>query len=262
MSPLLIALFLLTAALYAAVGFGGGSTYNALLVLAGTDHRILPLVALSCNLLVVTGGVARFTRTGILGKRELRRLAPLLLASVPMAWLGGRLPIAELWFVGLLGCALLLSGLQLAQQTFNTRGRIEPTEPTEPRNLPTPLALLLGSTIGLLSGIVGIGGGIFLAPILYHLRFDSPRRIAAAASVFILVNSLAGLLGQWAKLADAALLQQAFPYWPLLIAVLLGGQIGSHCSAKLLPGSWIKRLTAVLMLYVAARLLGRWFTML
>ncbi len=248
--PLVLAgLFLVTAALYAAVGFGGGSTYNALLVLNGTDFRILPAIALLGNIIVVSGGIWRFYRTGEIA---LRPLLPFLLLSIPLAWLGGRLVVPETVFIGLLGGALLLSGLRLAFQRAPT------LQNTERKPTPLAVALLTGGGIGLLSGIVGIGGGILLAPILYFLHWGSPRKIAAACSLFILVNSLSGLTGQLMKLQDLNILALVMPYWPLLPAVFIGGQIGSWFAAKGLQPLFIKRLTAILILYVAARLLYRW----
>ena len=252
MPMLLITLFFVTAVLYAAVGFGGGSTYNALLVLHGADYRILPAIALACNIIVVSGGVWRFSRAGHL---SVSRLAPFLVASVPAAWIGGRLPISETLFVGLLGGALLLSGLRMIAQT-----------PVEQSNAATatalPVALGTGGLIGLLSGLVGIGGGIFLAPVLYGLKWGTPRQIAAACSLFILANSVSGLAGQALKLQDTQALQLALPYWPLLPAVLVGGQLGSWASSQRLNPVLIKRLTAILILYVAARLLFRWSMMM
>ena len=249
----LIALFFIVAAIYAAVGFGGGSTYNALLVLSGTDYRILPSIALACNIIVVSGGVWRFSKEGLL---DAKALAPFLFASVPAAWVGGRLPISETLFIGLLGGALLLSGLRLLLQrefVLETQNR---------RSVLRWQAGLIGGAIGLLSGLVGIGGGIFLAPILYILRWDTPRKIAAACSLFILVNSVAGLSGQVMKLSDGEILSLAFPYWPLLPAVFLGGQIGSWMASKHFDPVILKRLTAALILYVAARLLLRWLGLL
>ena len=235
--------------LYAAVGFGGGSTYNALLVINGTDYRVLPAVALACNIIVVTGGVWRFSKVGLL---PVRAMAPFLGASVPAALIGGRLPVSEVLFVGLLGAALLLSGIRLWMQNDPAKTDFEA------RHTPPVLALGVGGAIGLLSGVVGIGGGIFLAPILYALRWDSPRKIAAACSLFILANSLSGLLGQVLKLSDTALLALALPYWPLLPAVFIGGQIGSWLAAGKLNPKYLKRMTAVLILYVAVRLIYKW----
>ena len=248
MSPVLTALFFITAGLYAAVGFGGGSTYSALLILTETDYRLIPIIALTCNLIVVSGGVVRFHREGVL---PVRRLIPFLLASVPAAWIGGRLPISETVFVGLLGSALLFAGLRLLFQTATKDMGGGST------SLPLPASLGLGTGIGFLSGLVGIGGGIFLAPVLYFARWGSPREIAGACSLFILANSLSGLTGQAVKLGDMQLLSAALAYWPLAVAVLGGGQIGSWLGSSRLQPDWIKRLTAVLILYVAARLLVR-----
>ena len=249
--PILLAiLFFITAAFYAAVGFGGGSTYNALLVLNGTDYRILPSIALGCNIIVVTGGVLQFWRTGDL---RIARLVPFLAASVPAAWLGGRLPVSETIFVGLLGGALLLSGLYLV---FHSTPDEAPD--SDESKVSAIISLGVGGSIGLVSGLVGIGGGIFLAPVLYMLKWGPPRQIAAACSLFILANSFSGLAGQIMKLQDTEILSLAIPYWPLLAAVLVGGHIGSWLAARGLQAIWIKRLTAILILYVAVRLLLRW----
>lgn len=242
-------LFFITAALYASVGFGGGSTYNALLVLHGTDYRILPAIALACNILVVTGGVIRFWYAKQL---MLERLAPFLITSIPFAWLGGRLPIPETLFVGLLGSALLLSGLHLA---FSRSHESMPA--ASARAAPRILNLAFGAGIGFVSGLVGVGGGIFLAPLLYFQNWGTPRQIAAASSVFILANSLSGLLGHMMKLQDMQAVQLAAPYWPLLPIVIIGGQIGSWLASKRLRPDLVKKLTSVLIIYVAVRLLLR-----
>ena len=236
-------LFALTAALYASVGFAGGSTYNALLALAGVDHRVFPVVALVCNLLVATGGTLRFARAGFV---PWRRLAPLLALSMPAAWLGGMLPVSKQFFLALLGCSLLTAAVLL----FVQRER-EVEEPHWPW-----LGTAAAAPIGLLSGIVGIGGGIFLAPVLHLVGWDRAKQVAAAASCFILANSLAGLGGQLTKLAGSPqLVEAAAGYWPLGLAVLIGGQIGSRVGVELLPALWLRRLTGVLILYVASRLL-------
>ena len=253
MSLTLPVLFFLTAVLYAAVGFGGGSTYNALLVLNGTDYRILPAIALACNITVVTGGVWRFARAGQL---SLRRTAPFLAASVPAAWMGGRLPVPEMVFIGLLGSALLLSGLRLA--FMSEASPVPAGDAAEHSGSNRPVSFAIGGAIGLLSGVVGIGGGIFLAPVLYLMRWGAPRQIAGACSLFILANSVSGLAGQVMKLSNMDVLSSALPYWPLLVCVLIGGQVGSWFGAIGLKPVYIKRLTAILILYVAARLLWRW----
>ena len=244
----LAALFFVTALLYAAVGFGGGSTYNALLVLAGTDYRAVPVVALACNILVVSVGSWQFARSGHV---DWRRIWPLLALSVPLAWIGGRLVVAETIFVGLLALSLFVAGLLMLWQP-----RLQQDGP--PRAVGRWVEPVAGGALGLLAGIVGIGGGIFLAPLLYMLRWGAPRAIAGTCAVFILANSISGLAGQLAKQeGDAAAILAA--YWPLFPAVLAGGLIGSTLGSNRIDPSYIRILTALLILYVAVRLAIRFY---
>lgn len=245
----LIFAFFATALLYASVGFGGGSTYAALLTLAGTDFRILPFVSLLCNVIVVTGGTIRFMRAGLV---LWRKVLPLVIASAPMALLGGLTPIKQPVFMAVLGISLLIAGTLLVWQR----------EPKIERVAPKPNALLdgaMGGAIGYLSGLVGVGGGIFLAPLLYLMRWGEPKQIAATASFFILINSIAGLIGQSIKLGNTGELSAAFVYWPLALAVLAGGVIGSWLGIKILPPVIVRRATGVLILYVAIQLLWKTF---
>ncbi|MHA7872618.1 MAG: sulfite exporter TauE/SafE family protein [Hyphococcus sp.] len=251
MIALLALFFFATALLYAAVGFGGGSTYNALLILHGTDYRLLPSIALICNMIVVAGGAWRFAAAGQL---RWRAMLPWLAASVPAAWLGGRMPVSETVFVGTLGFSLLAAGLHLMVERPGAAA-------AESRPTPPLLAFTVGGAIGFLAGLVGVGGGIFLAPLLYLLRWGVPREIAGACSLFILVNSASGLAGQLMKLDDLGVIGAVGNYWMLFPAVLIGGQIGSRLSSATLSPILIKRLTAVLILYVSVRLLLRWFSL-
>ena len=253
--PLLIltALFLVIAVAYSAVGFGGGSSYNALLILSGMDYRLVPAIALSCNILVVTGGVAHHVRAGNLSAGA---LLPFVLLSIPMAWVGGRIPVSEQAFIGLLGFSLLVAALQMIRQPSKARAGHGLG-----RKQFWLVATGLGGAIGLLGGITGIGGGIYLAPLIYLLRLAPPRTVAGISSGFILVNSIAGLAGQLMKAGGYSPLDGWLGAWPLFIAVIVGGQVGSRLSAYRLPETWIKRLTALLILYVALRLIWRWMGM-
>ncbi len=241
--------FCVTALLYAAVGFGGGSTYNALLVLAETDYSILPFIALLCNLIVVSGGTWRFACAGYI---NMRRLVPWVVTSIPAALIGGQIKLSEEFFTGLLGMTLLFAGLRMLWPEKVFTG-----EESRSSVINTSFALpyVIGALLGLLAGLVGIGGGIFLAPILYMLRWDSPKAIAGICCVFILLNSLAGLTGQMIKLVNTQTLGAIGAYWILFPAVFIGGQLGSHLGAKRLNSQIIRLFTAVLILYVAVRLL-------
>jgi hypothetical protein len=244
---ILALLFCVTALLYASVGFGGGSTYNALLVLADTDYRILPSVALVCNIIVVAGGAWQYRRSGDL---SLAFALPFVALSIPMAWFGGSVPIQRETFVMLLGLSLLAAGLTMWFQP--------PDSKAAPPGSPLVnwfVGLPVGGAIGFISGMVGIGGGIFLAPCLHLLRLAQPKRIAATSSFFILVNSIAGLIGQTTKRGTTAHLAELVDYAWLGLAVFIGGQIGSRLSTQALSGRIVKKLTAVLVLYVAGRLL-------
>ncbi len=244
---ILALLFLVTALLYASVGLGGGSTYNALLVLADTDYRTLPSVALACNLIVVAGGVWQYRRSGDL---SVGFALPFVALSIPMAWFGGSVPIQRQTFVLLLGLSLLAAGIAMWFQPSRTNA-------SRPRTamINWLVGVPLGGAIGFLSGMVGVGGGIFLAPALHLLRLAKPTRIAATSSFFIMVNSIAGLVGQATKQGTTTHLSELFNYIWLGVAVLIGGQIGSRLSTRVLSGRVVKRFTALLVLYVAGRLL-------
>jgi len=231
---LLAALFFITALLYASVGFGGGSTYTALLIVSGTDYRLIPIIALSCNILVVSGNVIRYGRSGLI---EWRRIWPLI--------------CPQQIFIALLAAALLITGVRLL--ISQPREALQ----TEARQSSNILDAIIGGAIGFYAGLVGIGGGIFLAPILHIMRWGQTRHIAATCSLFILVNSISGIGGQFMKLNQLSLASDALGFWPLLPVVMLGGFIGNHLGVFKLSELWLKRITGLLILAVALRLLWR-----
>lgn len=239
----------MTALLYACIGFGGGSTYNALLVLGDTDYQLIPIISLICNIVVVSGGVWHFSKEGHI---RLPRIAPWIVFSVPASFAGGLIPVPEVIFTGVLGFALLLSGLRLLWP--------EKQDPSFP-NLKAPqhrfMSAIFGTLLGLIAGITGIGGGIFLAPVLHFMHWGNAKQIAGACAFFILVNSLAGLTGQALKMESAAIFQALSPYLILLPAVLVGGQIGSWLGSSRINVDAVKKITAILILYVSARLIWR-----
>ncbi len=238
--------FVLVAFLYASVGFGGGSSYTAILIESGLSWQLVPPISLLCNITVVTGGVWHFARAGHL---NIRFAAPLITASVPAAYLAGTVRLTEPAYLSVLAIALFVSAiLMLLDRQWH---KDEQTGP-EPG---TMTLLTLGLVLGGLAGITGIGGGIYLAPVLHFFRLAEAKTVAATASLFILVNSLAGLAGQLTKLGVEANILLDASYLVLPVAVLLGGQLGSRIGANLLPAAPIRRLTGLVVLIVSIRLL-------
>lgn len=243
--PEVLFFFLAIAFIYASVGFGGGSSYLAILALYAVPRFEMKLAALICNIIVVTGGTLLFIK-----RKELRfsKVLPLALASVPMSFVGARVQIGQSAFFMLLGTCLIIAGVLLWLQP--SKGTEDTTDLAQKNN--NLRDALLGGGIGLLSGMVGIGGGIFLAPMLNLLRWDTPKRIAATASFFILINSIAGLAGQLSSLqASVNTTRIAL----LAAAVLVGGQLGSRIGITRLSHVLVRRLTAVLVLAAGVEVL-------
>jgi len=245
---LLAILFLVTAILYSSVGFGGGSTYLALLLIWGVPIYIFPVIALSCNIIVVSGNCINYIRAG---NFNLRLLFPYLVGSIPMAFIGGSITIEKQLFEILLFLVLLTAGILLL---FNFRSYDDKDESY--KKIPIFISVIIGGFLGFVSGFVGIGGGIFLSPILFLIRAGKPKHIVTAASLFILINSISGIIGQLTKNYVLLELQN---YWYLLIAVLIGGQIGNFLNLKIFPTRMLALVTAFLVLFVAARMSVRFF---
>ena len=177
---LLAILFLVTAILYSSVGFGGGSTYLALLLIWGIPYIALPVIALSCNIIVVSGNCFNYIRAGNL---NLKLLFPYLIGSIPLSYMGGSLPIEKKLFEILLFLVLATAGTLLL---FNFKSY--DNKEKSYRKIPSFISVLIGGFLGFISGIVGIGGGIFLSPILFLLRAGKPKYIVTTASLFILFH--------------------------------------------------------------------------
>ena len=237
-------LFFATAALYATVGFGGGSTYTALLVMMDDAIWRIPIIALICNITVVAAGsYLAVTRRAFVWQHA----TPFFIASVPLAFIGGLIALRDETYITLLAISLLLAGLRLL--LIGDKDII--ASPTQS----TGKAIAIGGALGLLSGMVGIGGGIFLAPILYYLRWADSKTIAALCSFFILVNSLAGLAGQLVKNGAGVIPEIAEIALPLMAATLLGGLLGARLLLEYLSSNKIQQITALLIIFVATRLL-------
>ena len=245
---LLAILFLVSAILYSSVGFGGGSTYLALLLIWGIPYFIFPIVALSCNIIVVSGNCFNYIRAGNL---NLKLLLPYLIGSIPLSYIGGSLPIEKKLFEILLFLVLATAGTLLL---FNFKSYDDKEE--NYKKIPSIISVLIGGILGFVSGVVGIGGGIFLSPILFLLRAGRPKHIVTSASLFILINSISGIIGQLSK---NTVLSEIQNYWYLLVAVLIGGQIGNFLNLKFFSTRALALVTAFLVLFVAFRMLIKFF---
>lgn len=238
---ILILSFFAIALVYSSVGFGGGTSYLALLGQSFffISQPQIKTTALLCNIIVVTGGTYIFYKNG---KLDLRKSWPFLAASVPLAFLGGFWKLNDAVFFIVLGASLVIAAFLLW---------IKPKDDNIESTNSTGLNFGIGGGIGFLSGLVGIGGGIFLSPILHLIRWDEAKKISALASIFILVNSMSGLAGQ--------LSQKPQIDWslvvPLLLAVLAGGQIGSRLGANRFNPIHIKRITALLIFLAGLNIL-------
>ena len=236
-------LFFVTALIYSSIGFGGGSTYLAILLIWGVPYTIFPLIALVCNIIVVSGNSINFLRSKNI---NFNLLFPYLIGSIPFAFIGGSITIEKSLFEILLFCVLFVAGifLLIESKSFSE-------EKIKINQIPKLISISIGSIIGFISGIVGIGGGIFLSPLLFLMKAGYPRHITSSASLFILINSIFGIAGQLTK---DQILDQVIIYWPLFLSVLIGGQIGSVLNIKFLSNKILALLTSFLVIFVAIRM--------
>ena len=236
-------LFFVTAILYSSVGFGGGSTYLALLLIWDIPYYIFPVLALVCNVIVVSGNSINYIRTGNLNSKL---LLTYLIGSIPFAFIGGSIVIEKNFFEIVLFIVLSLAGFFLLISNRNYSEKM-----IKINNINPLFSIMIGSVIGFTSGIVGIGGGIFLSPILFLLKAAYPKQIVTTASLFILLNSISGIFGQLTK---DNILNELFNYYPLFLAVLIGGQIGNFLNLKFLSNRLLAILTSILVIFVSIRI--------
>lgn len=238
----IILLFFIVAITYSSVGFGGGSSYLAILTLTSLWFTEVRAIALLCNLVVVLGNVIQYQKQHLY---QWKKVFPLVLFSIPLAFLGGYIPISQTFFFILLAFTLLIAAIIMWFSNNNNLHK------NNLNNLSFSKNTTYGGVIGFISGMVGIGGGIFLAPLLHLTNWNTPKKIAATASFFILANSVAGLVGQY--------LHPNFSInWHLtsvlLVTVLLGGQIGVRLGTTFFTQIQLKKATAILIAFVSIRI--------
>ena len=235
--------FFITAILYSSVGFGGGSTYLALMLIWDIPYYIFPIIALFCNIIVVSGNSINYIKSGNL---NLKLLTPYLFGSIPFAFIGASISIEKELFEILLFFVLFIAGifLLIESKSFNE-------DQIKLKQIPKILSIFVGSIIGLISGIVGIGGGIFLSPFVFLMKAGHPKHIVTSASLFILINSIFGVIGQLTK---DTVFNEVLSYWPLFMSVFIGGQIGNFLNIKFLSNKTLTLITSLLVIFVAIRM--------
>jgi uncharacterized membrane protein YfcA len=237
----------LVAFLYASVGHAGASGYLAVLALAGFSGSVIKPIALILNVAVASVGAWQFIRAGYL---RWRTFWPLVVLSVPAAYLGGFLMVPTLWFNRLIGLVLVVSSIRLLRDPHDAQSLREPN---------ISVLLLTGGGLGLLAGLTGTGGGVFLTPLLLFRRWCTTKQAAACSVVFILLNSLAGLAGY--VIARGGLLAGAFdPLGPMMAlsvpVVFAAGALGARFGSHHWPGALLRRLLAIVLLLAATKLLA------
>lgn len=234
-------LILVVALLYSTVGHAGASGYLAVMALFGIAPIVMKPTALMLNIIVALIGTVRFCRAGFFSWRT---FWPFAVASIPTAFIGGSLTLPVYAYKSIVGVVLLYSAVRL----FLSAGSADNRKTTL---VPIWMALILGVGIGLLSGLTGVGGGIFLSPVLLLMNWAKTKETCGVAAAFILFNSIAGLLG---NVSAISFIPSGITYWAP--AALVGGWIGTELGTKLLPISEIRKWLAVVLVLAGLKLMG------
>lgn len=241
------ALILIVAFLYASVGHGGASGYLAIMSLFGYAPDVMASTALMLNVLVASLAFAMYARAGHFSWRH---TWPFLLTSIPAAYIGGAIQVPMQTYGILLALALLWAALRM----LGTFGKTATNEHDAETPLTLKVALPTGAAIGLVSGIVGVGGGIFLSPLMLLCGWADVKRTSAASALFIVVNAVAGLLGRFSR--GGIVVEDV---WPLLLAAGAGGALGAYLGAHQFSTPWLRRLLAIVLLIATFKLLRTYF---
>ena len=237
---LLTSAIFIIAILYSSVGHAGASGYIAAMALAGVAPEIMKPAALIMNILVATIATTRFYRAGCFSWSI---FWPFAVASIPLAFAGGSIVLPGLWYRQIVGAVLLFAAVRLL---ISTQKQLD--QPA--RKLPIAGAIVCGGCIGFLAGLTGTGGGIFLSPLLLLFRWSETRQSLGVSAAFVLVNSVAGLLGHLASLN--VLPSSAFPW---AVAAAAGGVIGSELGSRRLKTLTLRRLLGVVLVVAGLKLM-------
>jgi uncharacterized membrane protein YfcA len=237
---ILAAMILVAAFLYSSVGHAGASGYLAAMAIMGVATEVMKPSALALNILVAAIGTYQFARAGCF---KWRLFWPFAVAAIPAAYLGGAITLPAASYRPLVGVVLLWAAVRM----FMTAAR---PETYALRQLPTWAALLCGAGVGLLAGLTGTGGGIFLTPILIFSRWAYARQAAGVSAAFILCTSIAGLTGAFTQ---GATLPGEWPIWA--VAAVVGGLAGSYLGSRRYPTTWLRRLLPVVLVIAGLKMM-------
>lgn len=239
---ILTALIFIAATLYSSVGHAGASGYLAAMALFGLAPETMRPTALALNVLVATLATYRYTRAG---QNDMKLLIPFVVASIPAAFIGGMIHIPPAFYKPLIGIILLLSAFQFLRTAKTSKQKDRKVQ-----RPPLAASLATGAGLGLLAGLSGTGGGIFLSPLLLFMGWAPTRNVSGVAASFILVNSISGLLG---NISSLQALPSALPVWAG--AVLLGGLIGTQLGTRTLTIPGIRIMLALVLVIAGGKML-------
>ena len=240
-NSVLAALIFVAALLYSSVGHGGASGYIAAMALMGISPATMKPTALALNICVSVIATYKFYRVGAF---SWRLFLPLVITSIPCAYIGGMLTLPNHLFKPLIGLVLIFAAWR-SFKSANTYSQFTL------RTAPLPFLMLAGAVLGLLSGLTGVGGGIFLSPLLLLFRWAETRVISGIAAAFILVNSISGL---WGVMSKGVTLPAALPYWA--VAAVIGGYIGAEYGSKRLTNPSIRKILALVLVVAGFKMLA------
>ena len=240
---LIILAIFIVAVMYSSVGHGGASGYLAVVAFWGIAPEVAKPTALVLNLFVASIGTYQFWRAGYF---KWRVFWPFALTSMPFAFYGGIVQLPTDVYKIVLGAVLCLAAIRLAVKLNNDDNVSDP---------PIVAGLLIGAAIGLLSGMVGVGGGIFLTPVLLLARWAETKTAAAVSVVFILVNSFAGLLGGYLLGKGTHIGELPSEVWFWVVAAVAGGLIGATLGSKKFDSMTLRRVLAVVLLFASVKLI-------
>lgn len=247
-SPYILALlFFIIAFIYSSVGLGGGSSYTALMAIFSINSLAIPMVSLSLNLFVTSIGSYNFIRNK---HANIKLILPFLVSSIPMAYLGGSLNLPKEIFYWVLLISLIFVAARIyLWQSMSIQLNLE-------KNQKLIISLFMGSILGLIAGIVGIGGGVYLVPLIIILGLGTEKEAAACGAIFVWLNSASGLLS---RLQYNSI--DLTNYVPIIIAVIIGGTLGSYMGSFKFSAKSMDKILGVIILVAIIFLTKKMFTL-